>query len=47
MKKLRIAGAVLFAVLIFGAGIWGGIFIDRTNSNVITVSPGSKGGFFN
>ena len=45
MKKLRIAGAVLFAVLIFGAGIWGGIFIDRTNSNVITVSPDQKADF--
>lgn len=45
MKKLRIAGAVLFAVLIFGAGIWGGIFIDRTNSNVIAVSPDQKADF--
>jgi carboxyl-terminal processing protease len=42
MKGLRIAGAALFAVLIFGAGIWGGIFIDRTNSNVIAVSPDQK-----
>ena len=45
MKKLRIAGAVLFAVLIFGAGIGGGIFIDRINSNVITVSPDQKADF--
>ena len=45
MKGLRIAGAVLFAVLIFGAGIWGGIFIDRVNSNVITVTPDEKADF--
>ena len=45
MKRLRIAGAVLFAVLIFGAGIGGGIFIDRTNSNVISVSPDQKADF--
>ena len=45
MKGLRVAGAVLFSVLIFGAGIWGGIFIDRTNSNVITVSPDEKADF--
>ena len=45
MKGLRVAGAVLFSVLIFGAGIWGGIFIDRVNSNVITVSPDEKADF--
>lgn len=45
MKGLRIAGVALFAVLIFGAGIWGGIFIDRMNSNVITVSPDEKADF--
>jgi carboxyl-terminal processing protease len=42
MKGLRIAGAGLFAVIIFGAGIGGGIFIDRLNSNVITSSQIDK-----
>jgi carboxyl-terminal processing protease len=45
MKGLRVAGVALFAVLIFGAGIWGGIFIDRMNSNVITVSADKKADF--
>ena len=42
MKGLRIAGAGLFAVLIFGAGIGSGIFIDRLNSNGITSSQIDK-----
>ena len=42
MKALRITGLVLIAIVIFGAGIGSGIFIDRLNSNVITSSQIDK-----
>jgi len=42
MTKLRIAGIVTVAVIIFGAGIWSGIRIDRLNTNTVAVSHDSK-----
>jgi carboxyl-terminal processing protease len=38
MKALRMTGVVLIAIIIFGAGIGSGIFIDRASSNLTTSS---------
>ena len=38
MKSLRIISVVLIAIIIFGAGIEGGIFIDRQNGNTVSSS---------
>ena len=38
MKSLRIISVVLIAIIIFGAGIEGGIFIDRQNGNAVSSS---------
>ena len=42
MKVLRITGLILIAIIIFGAGIGYGIYIDRQNSNAITSSQIDK-----
>jgi carboxyl-terminal processing protease len=38
MKSLRIISVVLIAIIIFGAGIEGGIIIDRQNGNTVSSS---------
>jgi len=45
MRALRITGTLLLAVIMFGAGTWTGITIDRHNSNTIAVSQESKADF--
>ncbi len=49
MKALRITGAVLLAIIIFGVGAETGIFIDRqnnnNNNNSIVVPQGTKADF--
>ncbi|MCX6003863.1 MAG: S41 family peptidase [Chloroflexi bacterium] len=45
MRALRITGTVFLAVIIFGAGIYSGIFIDRQNTNILIVSHDSKADF--
>jgi carboxyl-terminal processing protease len=49
MKSLRIVGAVFLAVILFGAGIGSGIYLDKQhnpqNSNTITVGTGTATDF--
>ncbi|HXY73873.1 MAG TPA: S41 family peptidase, partial [Dehalococcoidales bacterium] len=42
MRKLRIAGTIILVVIIFGAGIWSGIEIDKHGNNTIIVNQNNK-----